>query len=374
MKYAIDLLWVKPGKVGGAESYIRNLLLGIAEIGITDEIYLVVTLDNKESFAHFLKYPCFKFLECNISSEPVSKRILWQNINFERILRKNGIVNCFCPFYCKPLKKSKEITYVTVIHDLQQLHYPEYFTKLRYHWIKFAWKRAILTSKRIIAISEFDKNDIMHWYHVQENKVKRIYNPIVVDNGEVPFEEIGVKYGIQPEKYFFALSSLLKHKNLDTLLRIIKEIKDGNIQGIPHKLIISGIGGAAKSEIEAYIKENHLENDCVLTGFISNEERNSLYINSFAFLFPSVFEGFGMPPVEGLILGTRVVTTKKTSIFEVSNGLAYYVDDPYDSKEWIRIFLEIKDKPKKKFTFPQYDKRDIAEQYLEELRIDFDER
>lgn len=371
MRYAIDLIWVKPGNVGGAESYIRNLLFGIAENKPDDEIFLIVTRDNAHTFRHYLSYPCYKIITCPINSYPVSKRILWQNLNFEKILLSNGINKCFCPFYCKPLRKSKRVEYVTVIHDLQQLHYPEYFSKKRYYWIRFAWKRSIETSKKIIAISDFDKEDIMHWYHVPSDKVIRIYNPIVIDNGIVDFEYVKRKYEIGQYNYYFALSSMLKHKNLETLLKLIERIKEENDKTIPSKLIISGIGGPAKNEIEAYIKSKHLEKDCILTGFISNEERNTLYTNSYAFLFPSIFEGFGMPVVEGLMFGTNVITTKKTSIPEVSKGLAVYVDDPYNVDEWIMRIKQLSKSNRKKYQFPEYDKVVIASKYLNVLHREF---
>lgn len=371
MRYAIDLIWVKPGNVGGAESYIRNLLYGIAENEPDDEIILMVTEDNEETFQHYLKYPCYKIIKCPINSFPVSKRIIWQNLNFENVLLSNGINKCFCPFYCKPLLKSKNVEYVTVIHDLQQLHYPEYFSKIRYYWIRFAWKRTIETSKKIIAISEFDKEDIIHWYNVSQDKVIRIYNPIVIDNGNIDFETIEKKYEIEQYNYYFALSSMLKHKNLETLLKLIEKIKTLNDSSIPNKLIISGIGGPAKKEIEMFIKDNNLEKNCVLTGFITNEERNCLYTNSYAFLFPSIFEGFGMPVIEGLVLGTNVITTKKTSIPEVSKGLAVYVDDPYDVEEWFQKIKKIDISTRKIYKFPEYDKVEVAAQYLKVLHNEF---
>ena len=101
-----------------------------------------------------------------------------------------------------------------------------------------------------------------------------------------------------------------------------------------------------------------------MAGFISNEERNTLFDKAYAFLFPSIFEGFGMPVVEGLMLGSRVITTKCTSIPEVSKGLAVYVDDPFDTDEWIEKLKEAKDLPKKTIDFPEYEKSHVASLYL----------
>lgn len=157
---------------------------------------------------------------------------------------------------------------------------------------------------------------------------------------------------------------MLKHKNIMTALKTLEEIKEKNID-LPKKLVIAGISEADENRIVEYINDHGLKENCVLAGFISNEDRNTLFEKAYAFLFPSIFEGFGMPVVEGLMLGARVVTTKCTSIPEVSKNLAYYVDDPFDTKQWIDKLLEIKDKPKQAIDFPEYEKSYVAKQYLE---------
>lgn len=362
-KIAIDLLWVKPNKTGGTESFIRNLLLGIMEIEINFDICLITTKDNFKTFEKYLDNSKFQSIVCSINSVPVSKRIIWQNIFFEKVLRENNIKYCFSPVYLKPIRASKDISYITLIHDLQHLHYPEYFSKIKNYWMTYSWKRAIKTSKRVVTISDYVREDICSFYKISNEEIKVIYDPIVIDNGYVEFEKLAQKYKIEREQYYFTLSSLLKHKNVEILLKIIETIKNRKIN-LPVKLIIAGISGSEKLNLQNYIERHGLEKNCLLTGFISNEERNSLYKYSAAFLFPSVFEGFGMPVVEGLMLGTHVVTTSKTSIPEVSCGLAEYVEDPYSVEEWIDKLLKAKDKEKKEHKFPQYDRNYIAQQYI----------
>ena len=87
-------------------------------------------------------------------------------------------------------------------------------------------------------------------------------------------------------------------------------------------------------EIEDVIKEEQLEDDIIFTKFVDNPERNLLYKSCKAFLFPSIFEGFGMPPLEAMAFGVPVLTTKETSILEVTGGLCNYVDSPLDPDEW----------------------------------------
>ena len=106
---------------------------------------------------------------------------------------------------------------------------------------------------------------------------------------------------------------------------------------------------------------------CVFV-YISNEERNTLYQNCHTFLFPSVFEGFGMPTVEAMYFGARVVTTQCACIPEVTQGKAVYVQDPYDAEEWIRK-IEMKTKQEEP-DFGRYAPEHIARLYLEALKED----
>ena len=150
MKIGIDLLWVKPNKSGGIESYIRNLLDGFLELEDENEYVLIMAKDNYHTFKKYFKDKRFKEIICNISANNVKKRILWQNLFLSKVLKENDIKICFEPVYSKPLFHTKGIKYVTTIHDLQALHYPEYFSKLKYLWLKYSWRRALNTSEKLL--------------------------------------------------------------------------------------------------------------------------------------------------------------------------------------------------------------------------------
>ena len=370
MKIAIDLLWVKPKHNGGIESYIRNLLDGFMALPDINEYVLFTAKDNAETFKHYLKDKRFSMEICDVEAFAVSRRILWQNRYFNKLLIKKGIKYCFMPVYCKPLRKCRKVKYVTTIHDLQQLHFPEYFSKKRRAWMMFAWKRTVKTSDCIVAISQWVKDDIMENFGDKDTDIRVILNPIVTDQTKTDFDIVKKKYDLEEYQFCFVLSSMLKHKNIMTALKVIEEIKAKNID-LPRKLVIAGISESDENRIVQCINDHDLKDNCILAGFISNEDRNTLFEKSYAFLFPSIFEGFGMPVVEGLMLGANVVTTKCTSIPEVSKNLAYYVDDPFSTKQWIDKLLEIKDKPKKAIDFPEYEKSYVAKQYLEVFKSVF---
>ncbi len=363
MKLAIDLLWVKPKCNGGIESYIRNLLDGFMARSDDNEYVLFCAKDNAKSFDEYLSDSRFTMHICDISAFDVGKRIIWHNRHFNKLLVSLGIKNCFMPVYCKPLRRCKKVKYVTTIHDLQQLHFPEYFSKKRRMWMMFAWKRTVKTSDCVVAISEWVKKDIATNFGNSDTNIETILNPIVINKGSEDFSKISKEYGIVKDNYYFVLSSMLKHKNIITAIKVIEKIVKEELD-LPKKLVIAGISESDENRIITYINEHGLKDYCILAGFVSNEVRNTLFENSYAFLFPSVFEGFGMPVVEGLMLGSRVITTKCTSIPEVSKGKAFYVDDPYDVDEWTEKLKQIKDTPKFALDFPEYEKSYVAGEYI----------
>jgi glycosyltransferase involved in cell wall biosynthesis len=362
MKFAIDLLWLRHNKVGGTESYIKNLLIGFMMLKDDFQIYLIVSEDNQDTFEEYLKDSRFNKILCNIRSANIANRIIWENFNLGKLLKKHDINLCFEPVYSKPILLSKGIKFVTTIHDLQAWHYPEYQSKLRVIWLKISWKNSIKTSNRVIATTEFVREDIISRYG-NPDKIINIHIPIQIDINEVvSFDEINKLYNIKAKEFYYTVSSLLPHKNLKTLIQVMKVIKDKNIN-LPNRLLISGIGGKEKGDLLQLIHESGLTDNIVLTGFVDNKIRNTLYKNCKAFLFPSIFEGFGMPPVEAMAFGGDVITTKKTSLYEVTQGLAKYVDDPYDVDEWIDEMIKPNETDEKIKT-DEYDVKYIADKYL----------
>ena len=254
----------------------------------------------------------------------------------------------------------RKIPCITVIHDLQGLHYPEYFSKGRNLFFRFSWWIDCHTSAKVVTISEFCKKDILSHYKIPADKVKVIYNPIIMDEETTDFSILAEKYHIQSKQYFYTVSSLAKHKNLITLLKMIKLMKD---EGESPKLVITGVKVNAADEIMQYIADNDLKKNVIYTGFISNEDRNALYDNCKVFLFPSVFEGFGMPPVEAMLRNVPVVTTKATSIYEVTQGKASYIENWFDENEWMQKTCgEVTANEKLE---PQYNMSDIVNEYLQ---------
>lgn len=369
MKIGISLLFVKPQKSGGIESYIRNLLDGLMKYGERDlEIYLFTSYNNDSTFNKYKKDIRFKFIKCPIDSNKVVKRILWENIKLDKIARLCKLDLMFIPVYNKPFITKSKIPYVTVIHDLQALHYPEYFSKLKCLWLKFAWKKSAVTSDKIIAISQFVKNDIIENLKIDGEKIDVIYNPITKLTNIEKFKNLQERFGIEKNKYFYTVSSMLEHKNLKTLLYLMKSIKDQNLN-ICNKLVISGVGGSSKESLVNIINQLNIRDNVIMTGYVSDRERDCLYKNANAFLFPSIFEGFGMPPIEAMMNGTKVITTEKSSLKEVTKNKAIYVKKPFDVEEWISCIYKLESTCLKDCDFEEYGLETITNKYIDTFKL-----
>lgn len=361
MRIGVDLLWVRVGICGGTESYIRNLLDGFAEFDSENEYVLFVSRDNGQSFEVYEQQAHMSLKYCDMLCANQAKRILWENIHLDRMAQKEEIDIMFIPVYSKPLTYRSNIPYVSVIHDLQALHYPQYFSVIRRLFLKTVWWYACRSSKKIVTISDYCKLDLIRHYPFVQERITTIYDPVMTKKTSIKVEELEQKYKIENGKYFYCVSSMLPHKNLSTIFKVMQKRKQQGM--IAQKLVLSGVGGA-EAEVRENLRELDIEDMVVLTGFVSDEERDCLYENCCIFLFPSIFEGFGMPPIEAMRKGKRVVMTRKSCLEEVTEGKAVYVDNPYDVEEWMDKINDAVQLPSKTEAFEQYNLDRIVKEYL----------
>ena len=239
------------------------------------------------------------------------------------------------------------ISSVTVIHDLQPLDLPENFSLAKRLGKRLLLANTFRHADGIIAVSDFTKKRILRYAPYTGGRLTRIYDPIAVEDpceGEIhdreEEERILSRYGLESGQYYFTVSSLLPHKNLATMIdtfAILKSKKQSGIQEVlPCRLVIAGITQDPtrknRKELQKKIDKEQLTSCITLTERISDQERDCLYRHCRAFLFPSLYEGFGMPCVEARLQGAIVIASFCTAIPEAAGEGAVYVTNPKDPR------------------------------------------
>ena len=371
MKIGIDALFLRPQQVGGTESYLRNLLKGFSLFDRENEYFIFTSTNNYSTFE--FNTSNFHLIKCDVDNSNRVKRLYYQNVHLPKQIKKIRLDLMFFPTYTRCLDNLDGLKVVSNIHDLQYKHFPKYFSFSKKVIFKIFYPMSIKKSDYLISISDFVKEDItQHFGQKYSNKIKTIYNPIDFDEirrVEAPEEHLE-HLGINPKKYILSIASLIPHKNIATLVKafsfFINQVKD-------YKLVLAGIKDKSTNEITRLIKELKMENKVIVPGFISNKVLAILYQNAGLFVSPSLFEGFGMPPVEAMYNKIPVIATRKASLPEVTMGKAFYYEPAKDFKALFQKMLEvIKNYPSDeeldklaKEVYQRYNLRKITQEYVD---------
>lgn len=218
------------------------------------------------------------------------------------------------------LNKSGVKTVVT-IHDLIFMRYPNLYSyfdrKIHYYKFKYAANKADL----VIAISEQTKTDIVTYLKINPDKIKVIYQgcaPVFKEKIPSEFIELTRKKYQLPTNFILNVGTIEKRKNVLSVIKAIKEIDT--------QLVIIGKKTAYFTEINTYILENNLQNKVIFLENVELKELASIYRMATVFIYPSVFEGFGIPIIEALYSKTPVITSKRGCFAEAGGEDSVYID------------------------------------------------
>lgn len=213
---------------------------------------------------------------------------------------------------------------VITVHDLAFLNNNFNFTKSTTLWKKYITNMSIRKSNKIICITNFTKQEFNKFYPDYIDKVNVVYNgfnafsreSINANNISKTIEKI------VDEKYILSVSTISPRKNIDGLIKAFNNIKNS----IPHKLVIVGKNGWLYKDVFELVDKLSLNERVIFTGGVNDDELKRLYKNATLFVYPSFYEGFGLPPLEAMSYGIPCIVSNVTSIPEVVGESGIYID------------------------------------------------
>lgn len=251
-------------------------------------------------------------------------RFLWTQFVLPFKVGKNDIV--YHPFqYLSLFSRAKQII---TIHDFIPLYYPE-VSKHQYYYYKFIMPILLKKAYKVICISENTKNDVLKFYNIDSDKLVKIYNGYDRElfNVNNVREDILEKYNIT-RPYFIAVGAGYSHKNLETALNAFSKI----VNKFDSEFVIVGKDSNYILKLKELVKKLHIEKQVKFIGYVPDEDLPTLYNKSKAFVYPTLYEGFGLPILEAMACETVVLTANNSSLPEVYGDAALDFDAK-DEKE-----------------------------------------
>jgi glycosyltransferase involved in cell wall biosynthesis len=319
VKIAIDARKLHDFGIG---TYIRNLLRHLSRIDRENE-YVLLCHDSDMGVASTLGENFRAVLE------PAANYSVKEQFHIPLVLMREKPDVFHAPHYVLPVAVRSRS--VVTIHDCIHLMFPQYLpNRAAYAYARGAMWSAAKRSDRILTVSEASKRDILHFFNVPPEKIAVVYNGIDERFWIQPStEEIArVRERFQLDHGFVLYAGTIKpHKNLVRLIEAFAALRKGEFEEL--KLLIIGDEISKLPALRRAVHIHKLHKHVRFLGFLPDETLAALYRLAAVFVFPSLYEGFGLPPLEAMASGTPVVTSNVSSLPEVAGDAAILVD-PYD--------------------------------------------
>lgn len=266
----------------------------------------------------------------------------WIPIPYSHFFSQQTDVSVFWNYDIPPGVKGKTVVYV---HDMTCMAYPETMDSTVRRLLKWNLADTCKRADAIITLSAFSKSEIVRYMGVEESKIhvipcgidQALFRPI---NDAKQVQNVCGKYGIQGD-YFLYLGTLEPRKNISLLLKAYKLLLARLGDKCP-QLVLAGKKGWQFEQLDKELKDDALSGHLVLTDYVPREEIPSLMCGALAFVFPSLYEGFGLPPLEAMACGAPVIVSACASLPEVVGdaGIVVPVDAGALAEAMLRLFRD----------------------------------
>ena len=243
--------------------------------------------------------------------------ILWEQMEFPYYVHKNKGISLNLGNTSPMVNPG-----IVCLHDINMLKNRKNFNFFNFIWYKILHKRSVTDCKELITVSNFSRNEIAEYYNMDKEKINITYNGWEHINRVNEDKETlkRIKEITNGRKYFFSIGTLTKHKNIKWVIEVARKNTDFDF-------LISGF----KNSEKVYKKLGIESTDNVkYLGYLNDEEIKTTIKNAEALIYPTLYEGFGIPPIEAMALGTKVIVSDIPAIREIYENTVYYID-PYNS-------------------------------------------
>jgi glycosyltransferase involved in cell wall biosynthesis len=322
MRIAIDARKLRDFGIG---TYLRNILIELSRLDRETEYVVLCRPDDVESGDVLGRN--FRMVQ-----EPAAPYSLAEQFRIPLVLAREHVDLVHEPHYVlPPLLRCRS---VVTIHDCIHLMFPEYLpNKLAYVYAKSSMWAASRKADRILTVSEASKRDILRFFNVRPEKVAVIYNAIderfLAPADPARMDLVRQRYQLD-DPFVLYVGNIKPHKNLERLIDAFGRARSQCHENL--KLIIIGDEISKYPPLRRSVHKHKLDKHVRFLGFQPMETLAAFYRLARAFVFPSLYEGFGLPPLEAMACGTPVVTSNVSSLPEVAGGAALLVD-PYNEEE-----------------------------------------
>jgi len=293
-------------KATGVHRYAFEICNKLHEMGVDFHVAIPQEIHPDYKFS-------FKTVKCGSLNTH-----LWEQISLPRYLKKIGKPLLVSFTGCGPLFYRNQIM---TIHDVSHERYPGWFSPNYYRYYHFMLPRIARKAHAVLTVSRFSKQEIVDVFGIDAAKIHVVHSNVPFHKKPTREEVLNYKRDSSAERYIVAVSSMDPRKNFERLVAAFNRIEDKTV-----KLYIIGMPFKAFNtpDLQKLVGDN-----IYLPGYISDEALQGMYQNALLSVYPSLYEGFGLPPLEAMTYGCPVINSDIPALREVSEDAALYVD-PYD--------------------------------------------
>ena len=324
MRIGINVSVLKKGEnISGIGYYTYRIIKDLIELDEKNEYFLFSNCELSVNFplkknVHFILLP-FK------------SRLLWSRYILGIKTKKYKLDVFWSPTHNLPIVQQRNTKYFMTVHDIANHILPNISQSKdnQQRYLRVILNSSCKTADSIIVPSLATKNDLVDYFKVKEDKIKVVYEGGDAEKSIRPIDkkELVDKYKIT-KPYFLYIGTLQPRKNIETIVDAFERLNNSNVQ-----LVLAGGIGWGMEDTLNKIKLSNCSNNIILTGYISEAEKAALYSNAMSFVFPSLYEGFGIPILESFSYGIPVITARNSSLPEVGGDAAIYMENVLSSEQ-----------------------------------------